>query len=260
MTSCSHFSRTVDSWLAGDVDQTRRIRLERHAKTCPVCQPAWGRVRRIAGVLNQVSAETAAVVTEESITATRDRLRAVFSLAKLPPVRFSSLRTPIGVVFFGVSDHGLCDVALGLRYDAEYRARLATRAPEVWRDDRALQSVRAELESYFAGMRQRFSIPTDLRAVTPFVARVLRAARRVPFGRLTSYGAIADRLGARGASRAVGNALGSNPIPIVIPCHRVVRGTGSLGGYTGGVGRKRSLLQLEGHRVTSRGRPARIVP
>ena len=86
----------------------------------------------------------------------------------------------------------------------------------------------------------------DLHVLTPFQRDVLRATAWVPFGRVASYGAIAAAIGRPGASRAVGNALGSNPVPILIPCHRIIASDGTVGGFTGGTGLKRKLLGLEG--------------
>ncbi len=102
------------------------------------------------------------------------------------------------------------------------------------------------MHEYFDRQRASFDLPVDLSTVSPFVQRVLHATARVPFGRLVSYKAIARDIGEPGATRAVGNALGHNPVPIVIPCHRVIRSDGSLGGYTGGTSIKRHLLTLEG--------------
>ena len=143
--------------------------------------------------------------------------REAFTRTPWPPVRFSSVQTAIGTVFVGVSDQGVVDVAFGLRDEAAYRKRLARRAPEV-RNDRAgtLRSVIAEIEAYFAGMLRDFSVPVDLQGVTPFTAKVLRETQAIPYGTLVSYGELARRLGASGAARAVGGALGRNPIPVII--------------------------------------------
>ncbi len=133
-----------------------------------------------------------------------------------------------------------------------YRARLAKKAPEVRRDDHALAAVLAELEAYFAGRLTRFTVPIDLRAVTDFTARVLRATRSIPFGKVRSYAHVARRVRAPGASRAVGRALGRNPVPIIVPCHRVIMHDGRVGGFTGGVYAKRALLWIEGHESVDR--------
>jgi methylated-DNA-[protein]-cysteine S-methyltransferase len=106
--------------------------------------------------------------------------------------------------------------------------------------------LRRQLDEYFAGSRRRFEFPIDWRLMHGFGRDVLRVTAHIPYGKVSTYGDVAVRTGRPKASRAVGNALGANPMPIVIPCHRVVRTGGGLGGYTGGVQRKERLLQLEG--------------
>jgi methylated-DNA-[protein]-cysteine S-methyltransferase len=103
-----------------------------------------------------------------------------------------------------------------------------------------------QLESYLAGNLRRFTISLDLGATSHFTRGVLVATAGIPYGETRTYGEIAQVIGSPGATQAVGNALGANPIPIVIPCHRVIRGDGRMGGYTGGAGIKRMLLGLEG--------------
>lgn len=105
--------------------------------------------------------------------------------------------------------------------------------------------ARQELLEYLAGRRTFFSVPVDLGGLGPFQARVLEAARRIPFGQALSYGALAARVGRPGAARAVGNALGANPVPIVVPCHRVIRSDGTWGNYALGARLKTGLLRLE---------------
>lgn len=252
MSTCSKFDHMLERLIAGDADRALQRGLERHAKRCEACGPKWRQALNIRSALQNELDETTILIGDDSVLNARGRLRVAFSRAHRPPVRFSSMRTPLGLVFVGLSDRGVCDVTLGARREAEYRAHLARRAPEIRRDDAELRPVMVELEAYFAGERQSFSVPTDLRAVTPFMARVLRAARNVRFGRVASYGTLAAKLGMPGASRAVGGALSRNPVPVIIPCHRIVQGTGDLGGYIGGERMKRVLLQLEGHRRVER--------
>ena len=109
-----------------------------------------------------------------------------------------------------------------------------------------LEPLRRELDDYFCGRRQSFELTLDWSLIGPFGRRVLRATADIPYGGVLSYAEVAAEAGSPRGSRAAGNALGSNPIPIVIPCHRVLRSGGSLGGYGGGVERKRWLLELEG--------------
>jgi methylated-DNA-[protein]-cysteine S-methyltransferase len=103
-----------------------------------------------------------------------------------------------------------------------------------------------ELLAYFAGDLHRFTIPIDWTGVSEFTRKVLTATAGIPYGQTVSYGEIAKRIGMPGATQAVGNALGANPVPIVVPCHRVIRSDGSMGWFTGGPHIKRALLRLEG--------------
>ena len=162
-------------------------------------------------------------------------------------MRFGSLETPIGPVFVASSNSGLFDVAFGVTDQVRYIARLGTRVERALPDQRAVSGVLDQLDDYFCGNVTRFNIPIDLRVSTDFTYRVLRTASRIPFGQTMSYGEIAKIIASPGASRAVGGALGRNPIPIVIPCHRVIAGAGRIGGFTGGLAIKKALLRLEGH-------------
>jgi len=164
-------------------------------------------------------------------------------------VRFSSLRSPLGQIFFVMSGRGLCNVTIGARRHAEYRRYMERHSTEVWRDDEGLRDVYDEFVAYLSGHSQTFVVPTDLRGVTPFVGQVLRKVQTVTFGAVTSYGSVARQLGHPRAGRAVGTALGRNPVPIVIPCHRVLRSTGEVGGYAFGSKVKRALLGIEGYRT-----------
>jgi O-6-methylguanine DNA methyltransferase len=105
--------------------------------------------------------------------------------------------------------------------------------------------ARRELHEYLAGRRSFFSVPVDLSAVPAFQAKVLAAAARIPYGEVVSYAALAERVGHPRAARAVGNALGANPVPVIVPCHRIVRGDGTWGHYAFGSALKTALLTLE---------------
>lgn len=108
--------------------------------------------------------------------------------------------------------------------------------------------IARELREYAEGRRNRFDLPLDWLSLKPFQRQVLQTAKQIPFGETRSYGWIAERIGKPRAARAVGQALRTNPIPIILPCHRVIRGDGELGGYAGGLALKRKLLRLEGAR------------
>jgi methylated-DNA-[protein]-cysteine S-methyltransferase len=161
-------------------------------------------------------------------------------------IHYTSLAAPIGRVLVAVGDAGLVRVRFRQSesaFVADLERQLGVRAV---RSPRETAEVVTQLRAYFAGRRRRFDVPVDLRHVTPFVRRVLTATMQVPAGNLVSYGDIARRIGRPKGSRAVGQALGRNPIPIVIPCHRVIAAGGRIGGYTGGLAIKRRLLRLEG--------------
>jgi O-6-methylguanine DNA methyltransferase len=129
----------------------------------------------------------------------------------------------------------------------EYLDRLArTFGPRVLRSGSVVDAAHRQLDEYFAGRRSGFELDTDLRGAAPFAQRVLGELARVPFGETTTYGALAQRVDAPRAARAVGMVMNRNPIAIVLPCHRVVGSNGSLTGYAGGLELKEQLLRLEG--------------
>lgn len=176
----------------------------------------------------------------------RSRRRLARWLAQTAPrLRWDAIDSPLGPIYFAVSDRGLCSLDFGAGADLDtFLAHLDPLA-HAERDPQGLSGVAEQLREYFAGQRQRFDLSLDLERLTPFQRGVLQAACAIPYGAVRSYGQLAQTLGHPHASRAVGQALGSNPIPIVIPCHRVVASDGSLGGYTGGLEKKRFLLDLE---------------
>lgn len=163
------------------------------------------------------------------------------------PLRYAMMEdTPVGLLGLAASERGIARISFAKDED-EFLARLLRRF-----DDRpvvhshALDEVRRELERYFQGKDLSFHLPVDLSILSPFEQRVLRATSKVPAGRVATYAEIAARAGNPRAPRAVGNALNHNPVAIVVPCHRVVRSDGSLGGYGGGLRIKEWLLEHEG--------------
>ncbi len=171
--------------------------------------------------------------------------------AGLLDVAYAHLDTPVGLVLLAATPRGLVRVVY-LDGDDEpaVLAELAdTVSPRVLASPRRLDEARRELEQYFAGRRERFELPLDWRLSRGFTRRVLRATARIPYGGVGTYGQVAAAAGSPRGSRAAGNALGANPLPIVVPCHRVLRTGGTLGGYTGGTERKRLLLKIEGVRA-----------
>ena len=156
-------------------------------------------------------------------------------------VRHDAVDSPVGPLQLGWSDRGLCRISYFEDGFEEELARVF--GPRVLRAP--LDDVRRELDEYFEGRRRRFDLPIDLR-VAPFPAAVLRELAAVPYGRTDTYGSLARKVGRPNAARAVGTVMNRNPIPIVLPCHRIVGASGALTGYAGGLEVKRRLLLLEG--------------
>ncbi len=160
---------------------------------------------------------------------------------RLVDVRHDVVESPVGPLQIGWSERGLCRISYREDGFEDELARVfgvrVLRAP--------LDEARRELDEYFAGRRTTFDLPLDVR-VAPFHADVLRELARVPYGRTDTYGSLARKVGRPGAARAVGTVMNRNPIPIVLPCHRIVGATGALTGYAGGLEVKRRLLALEG--------------
>lgn len=199
---------------------------------------------------NEFGSRVEGHVTDDASRRASRRLRDQLARTGRPSVRFGSVETPIGYLFVGASERGICDVTFDAPDEIRYIERMAQRACNVIADRQAVAPALEELMAYFAGELTRFTVSVDLRGVTDFTARVLQATGLIPFGRIQSYGEVAHRIGSPRASRAVGGALGRNPVPILIPCHRVTAAGGGIGGFTGGLQTKRALLRIEGHAVS----------
>jgi methylated-DNA-[protein]-cysteine S-methyltransferase len=182
-------------------------------------------------------------------------LTAAAAAAGLLDVAYATLESPVGKLLLATTPRGLVRIAyLDTDDDAPVLAQLASRiSPRVLAAPRELDRARRELDEYFRGQRVRFELPLDWQLSAGFGRRVLEATARIPYGSLSSYREVATAAGSARASRAAGNALGANPLPIVVPCHRVVRSGGAIGGYTGGLERKRALLSVEGHGLSIEG-------
>jgi methylated-DNA-[protein]-cysteine S-methyltransferase len=177
-----------------------------------------------------------------------DRLVARANDEGLLDVAYATIDTPFGTGLVAATPRGLVRVALpSERLDDVIEDLAADLSPRVLEFPARLDEARRELDEYFEGRRDRFELRLDWRLSHPgFFRRVLRATARVPFGEVISYRDAAERAGNARAFRAAGTALGSNPLPIVVPCHRVVLSNGDPGNYGGGPEMKRSLLELEG--------------
>jgi methylated-DNA-[protein]-cysteine S-methyltransferase len=165
----------------------------------------------------------------------------------LADVSYTAADSPFGTLLLAATKRGLVRLAFPEESLDGMLEGLARRiSPRIVEAPEPFDSARRELDEYFGGRRREFELALDWRLMAPFAQRVLRVTSQIPYGGVLSYAEVAADAGSPRGFRAAGNALGSNPIPIVIPCHRVLRSGGSLGGYGGGLHRKRFLLELEG--------------
>jgi methylated-DNA-[protein]-cysteine S-methyltransferase len=176
-----------------------------------------------------------------------ERFRAAAAAADLLDVAFDVVTdTPIGPLLVGVTDRGVCRIS----FDSDPEHNLDTLArqfgPRVLRSSKPVDRVRRELDEYFAGQRREFDLDVDVRFLPAYNQVVLEELARVRYGTTTTYGTLAAQTGNPRAARAVGTVMNRNPIPIVLPCHRVIGASGALTGYAGGLHRKEQLLRLEG--------------
>jgi methylated-DNA-[protein]-cysteine S-methyltransferase len=166
---------------------------------------------------------------------------------RLLDVAYGTYESPLGSLTVMVTPRGLIRLSYpGESIDDQLQEVADRVSPRILEAPERTDAVRRQLDDYFGGKRRAFEVPIDWRLVRGFAGDVLRATARIPFGGVSSYREIAAAAGSPNAYRAAGNALGSNPVPIVVPCHRVLHAGGGLGGYTGGLERKRYLLELEG--------------
>jgi methylated-DNA-[protein]-cysteine S-methyltransferase len=174
------------------------------------------------------------------------RFRDAAAREHLLDVAYDLIDTPIGTLLVATTERGLCRIA----YDADPEREIDRLAHafglRVLRTARPLDPARRQLDEYFEGKRQRFDLAVDLALQADFNRRVLRELARVPYGEVVTYGELAARAARPRAARAVGTVMNRNPLPIVLPCHRVIGANGKLVGYGGGLERKETLLRLEG--------------
>lgn len=163
-------------------------------------------------------------------------------------IAYATVDTPFGPLLVATTPRGLVKISFPTIYDNEETLEdLAARiSPRVLEAPAQLDDVRRQLDLYFEGRLREFDLPLDWQLSKGFRRRALRAIDRIPYGKTRSYTEIARSAGNERAVRAAGTACGANPLPIVVPCHRVLRSGGGLGGYGGGLPMKEALLKLEG--------------
>jgi len=186
-------------------------------------------------------------VEESDVDRLRGRLAAAAEAEGILDVAYRTVDTPVGPLLLAATEQGLVRVAYPNQgHDAVLQALADRISPRVLHAPARLDPVARQLDDYFAGRRRRFDVPLDWRLSTGFRSTVLHhLASDVDYGRTASYAALAALAGNPRAVRAVGTACATNPLPVVVPCHRVVRSDGAIGNYAGGVEAKRTLLDLE---------------
>ncbi len=237
MMDCKQFEQFQISSLLGEETAGDRKSASIHKLACGVCNLTTRRDRQLAAAfeLQKSTAESGFPKAHKKIEKFLDEHR----------VFCCQMEGPFGTVYLARTTRGL--VRLSFRNtEQNFIDELSKREllPEL--APGKLSREIKQLREYFSGRCKSFHFPTDLRLATSFQQLVLKAAAGIPFGTVVSYSDIARHIGRPTARRAVGNALGRNPIAIVIPCHRVVAADGSIGGYTGGLDIKRSLMHIEG--------------
>ena len=175
-----------------------------------------------------------------------ERFRAAAVASQLLDVAYDVVDSPIGPLLVAISDAGVCRIEFDAEPERDEEVLARAFGARVLRAPRAVDRARRELDEYFEGRRRDFDLELDLRPVADFHRTVLERLAEVPYGQVTTYGTLAARAGRPRAARAVGTVMNRNPIPIVLPCHRVIGASGKLVGYGGGLDRKVALLELEG--------------
>jgi O-6-methylguanine DNA methyltransferase len=235
---CNLCEESLPAYVLGDLEQVDKSWVDAHTKTCNYCR-------------NELECF-------EKLDTLVDRCCAM-QTAELPPLPVLPLKTvhreaaygtvdsPIGELFVAVSEAGVCEIGFGwMDNEADFEHRLVQRGFAPMRNQNRVSEIADELNEYFSGRRNHFAVPLDFSGLTPFSRAVLNATAHVPFGETRTYQDIARAIGNPGASRAVGNALNKNPIPLVVPCHRILPTGKGIGKYAGGVEAKQRLLKLEG--------------
>ncbi len=163
-------------------------------------------------------------------------------------VRYTCLETAWGPLAFAATDAGVCGLILPMTSQQAVEQEIGRRWPGAERHDRLMPEIRKRAVAYFAGERVVFEAPLDLSGLSDFAQSVLRRCQAIPYGETCTYGQLAEAVGRTGAARAVGGVMARNPIPLIIPCHRVLARGGGLCGFSGsgGLKTKARMLELEG--------------
>jgi methylated-DNA-[protein]-cysteine S-methyltransferase len=237
---CDVACEAMPGYVLGDLGKLETAWVHDHTENCRYCREQLEGFQKIDHALDEC-ATPAVTGYQES------RPPSVAQMLGLKEARYGFMESVLGPLMIVTTDTGVCAIDYlehGNR-DASLR-RLEERGILAQEQQRFVQPVIDQLNEYFAHKRTKFFLPLDLHGVTAFTRSVLDVTNHIGFGQVVTYGRVAEGIGQSGASRAVGNALGRNPVPIVVPCHRVIKSDGTMGWYTGGSHLKHRLLEIEG--------------
>jgi methylated-DNA-[protein]-cysteine S-methyltransferase len=247
---CDVACEAMPARVVGDLSDNDVSWLLEHTDDCNYCANELKRYDRLGEALTAVGAIDAETYDPPPV-----------KLPRRDRVWYTRIDSPIGELILAATPEGLREIEFGSQVsESDFVTRQRERGLEPVRLERIenaspevqaiLRHAASELNEYFGGQRARFDVPLDWGSMAPFQRAVLEATVSVPFGHVETYAGIARKIGKPGATRAVGNALGRNPIPVIVPCHRVIRSDATIGGYTGGLGIKHRLLTIEGVTLT----------
>lgn len=237
---CVVAEAAMPGYLIGDLDDPESRWVRSHIAGCTWCSQIFRTFSDVNDALDNIRAVHAQEASAQHPP----------SAAKLLGLRqawYGVMDTECGQLLIATTEEGVCAVSW-LRHtnrdetlrEIEARGILASESQT------AVTPVIDQLKLYFAGLLRRFDLNVDLTGTTDFTHRALDGIRAIPYGEVVTYGDVARTIGQPGATQAVGNAMGKNPVPIIVPCHRVIRSDGSMGNYTGGADIKKMLLKIEG--------------
>jgi methylated-DNA-[protein]-cysteine S-methyltransferase len=235
---CDLCEEALPAYVLGDLEQIDKSWIDAHTRSCNYCRNELECFEKLDTLVDRCCAMETADLPPLPVLPQQTAHR---------QAAYGTVDSPLGQLYVAVSDAGVCEIGFGwLDDETDFEHRLAQRGFAPLRNQARIQEIAGELNDYFSGRRNQFEVPLDFSGLTPFSRAVLDATAHVPFGETRTYQEIARAIGNPGATRAVGNALNKNPIPLVVPCHRILPTGRGIGKYAGGVEAKHRLLTLEG--------------
>jgi methylated-DNA-[protein]-cysteine S-methyltransferase len=258
--SCNEVVRRLPALVAGDLDRKAVLEIEEHTELCWECRDDLQESRGLAATLELLWSRHLNGLQDQCVpfsatngyvngSGARCVSRIHHALDRI--ASYGAVETPLGTLHLVATDDGLARVFFPGAQELDVEDWCCRNDLVPLHDEEEIEPYAHQLQSYLAGDRMEFDLPVDLRTVTPFMRDVLETLRTIPYGAVRNYREIAIEIGNPNAQRAVGNAVKRNPVPIVVPCHRVIKTDGTIGAYAGGPLIKERLLKLEGALLAS---------